>query len=82
MYLAVQGPISKVYEEEFKTKMDEHGLIYEHRLIDTLLLAIKWDGGFVWGKNYDGDVQSDIVAQGFGSLELMAQLLFLQMENI
>ena len=67
----------KVYEEEFKAKMEEHGLIYEHRLIDDLVAcAIKWDGGFVWAcKNYDGDVQSDIVAQGFGSLGLMTSTL-------
>jgi isocitrate dehydrogenase len=67
----------KVYEEEFKDKMKNLNLTYEHRLIDDLVAcAIKWSGGFVWAcKNYDGDVQSDIVAQGFGSLGLMTSTL-------
>ncbi len=67
----------EVYEKEFKHVFKENGLTYEHRLIDDMVAAaIKWEGGFVWAcKNYDGDVQSDIVAQGFGSLGLMASAL-------
>ncbi len=67
----------EVYEKEFKAAFDEHGLTYEHRLIDDMVAcALKWSGGFVWAcKNYDGDVQSDIVAQGFGSLGLMTSVL-------
>ena len=67
----------EVYEKEFKKKFDELGLIYEHRLIDDMVAAaMKWNGGFVWAcKNYDGDVQSDTVAQGFGSLGLMTSTL-------
>ena len=67
----------EVYEKEFKEAFDEHGLTYEHRLIDDMVAcALKWSGGFVWAcKNYDGDVQSDIVAQGFGSLGLMTSQL-------
>lgn len=67
----------EVYEKEFKHLFHEAGLTYEHRLIDDMVAAaIKWEGGFVWAcKNYDGDVQSDIVAQGFGSLGLMASAL-------
>jgi isocitrate dehydrogenase len=67
----------EVYQNEFKTKMDELGLIYEHRLIDDMVAAaMKWEGGYVWAcKNYDGDVQSDTVAQGFGSLGLMTSTL-------
>jgi isocitrate dehydrogenase len=67
----------KVYEEEFKAEFEKAGLWYEHRLIDDLVAyAIKSNGGFVWAcKNYDGDVQSDIVAQGFGSLGLMTSIL-------
>ena len=67
----------QVYEEEFKAAFDEHGLTYEHRLIDDMVAAaLKWSGGFVWAcKNYDGDVQSDTVAQGFGSLGLMTSVL-------
>lgn len=66
-----------VYEKEFKHAFHEAGLTYEHRLIDDMVAAaIKWEGGFVWAcKNYDGDVQSDIVAQGFGSLGLMSSVL-------
>ncbi len=66
-----------VYDTEFKTKFAAAGLTYEHRLIDDLVaFALKSDGGFVWAcKNYDGDVQSDIVAQGFGSLGLMTSVL-------
>ena len=67
----------KIYEEEFKTKFDKAGITYEHRLIDDMVAsAMKWSGGFVWAcKNYDGDVQSDTVAQGFGSLGLMTSQL-------
>ena len=66
-----------VYENEFKSKYQEVGITYEHRLIDDMVAAIlKWNGGFVWAcKNYDGDVQSDTVAQGFGSLGLMTSTL-------
>jgi isocitrate dehydrogenase len=66
-----------IYEKEFQGKFQEAGLSYEHRLIDDLVaFAIKSDGGFVWAcKNYDGDVQSDVVAQGFGSLGLMTSIL-------
>jgi len=67
----------EVYETEFKTKFEAVDQIYEHRLIDDMVAcAMKWDGGFVWAcKNYDGDVQSDSVAQGFGSLGLMTSVL-------
>ena len=67
----------KIYEDEFKVKFDAAGITYEHRLIDDMVAsAMKWSGGFVWAcKNYDGDVQSDTVAQGFGSLGLMTSQL-------
>ncbi len=67
----------KVYNEEFKEKFEAAGITYEHRLIDDMVAAaMKWEGGFVWAcKNYDGDVQSDTVAQGFGSLGLMTSTL-------
>ena len=67
----------EIYETEFKTEMDAAGLTYEHRLIDDMVAcAMKWEGGYVWAcKNYDGDVQSDTVAQGFGSLGLMTSVL-------
>jgi isocitrate dehydrogenase len=67
----------KIYEEEFKPEFEKAGIIYEHRLIDDMVAsALKWEGGFVWAcKNYDGDVQSDTVAQGFGSLGLMSSVL-------
>jgi isocitrate dehydrogenase len=66
-----------VFDKEFATAFKQHGLTYEHRLIDDMVaLALKWDGGFVWAcKNYDGDVQSDQLAQGFGSLGLMTSVL-------
>ena len=66
-----------MYEDEFKEKFAEHGLTYEHRLIDDMVAAcLKWSGGYVWAcKNYDGDVQSDTVAQGYGSLGLMTSVL-------
>ncbi len=67
----------EIYLKDFKTKFEAAGITYEHRLIDDMVAsAIKWSGGFVWAcKNYDGDVQSDIVAQGFGSLGLMTSVL-------
>ena len=67
----------KVYEEEFEEEFKKKGITYEHRLIDDMVAcAMKWNGGFVWAcKNYDGDVQSDTVAQGFGSLGLMTSQL-------
>ena len=66
-----------VYRTEFKADMDTAGLTYEHRLIDDMVAcAMKWEGGYVWAcKNYDGDVQSDTVAQGYGSLGLMTSVL-------
>ena len=66
-----------IYEREFKSKFEKKKITYEHRLIDDMVAcALKWDGGFVWAcKNYDGDVQSDTVAQGFGSLGLMTSVL-------
>ena len=67
----------EVYEAEFKAQFDALGIVYEHRLIDDMVAsALKWSGGYVWAcKNYDGDVQSDTVAQGFGSLGLMTSVL-------
>ncbi|MCA3563931.1 MAG: NADP-dependent isocitrate dehydrogenase [Methylocystis sp.] len=67
----------EVFDTEFKADFDKHHLTYEHRLIDDMVAsALKWSGGYVWAcKNYDGDVQSDIVAQGFGSLGLMTSVL-------
>jgi isocitrate dehydrogenase len=67
----------EVYEAEFKAKFTAAGITYEHRLIDDMVAsALKWSGGYVWAcKNYDGDVQSDTVAQGFGSLGLMTSVL-------
>jgi isocitrate dehydrogenase len=67
----------EVFDAEFKEKFDAAGLTYEHRLIDDMVAcALKWTGGYLWAcKNYDGDVQSDIVAQGFGSLGLMTSVL-------
>ena len=67
----------EVYQNEFKSAFNEAGLTYEHRLIDDMVAAaLKWNGAFVWAcKNYDGDVQSDTVAQGFGSLGLMTSTL-------
>jgi isocitrate dehydrogenase len=89
VYLSTKNTILKAYDGRFKdifqAVFDEHyaaqfkaaGLTYEHRLIDDMVAAaIKWSGGFVWAcKNYDGDVQSDVVAQGFGSLGLMTSVL-------
>ena len=67
----------EVFDDEFKAEFDAAGLTYEHRLIDDMVAAaLKWEGGYVWAcKNYDGDVQSDTVAQGFGSLGLMTSVL-------
>jgi len=67
----------EVYENEFKAEFEKAGITYEHRLIDDMVAAaMKWSGGFVWAcKNYDGDVQSDTVAQGFGSLGMMSSVL-------
>ena len=67
----------EVFDAEFKSQFGSKGLTYEHRLIDDMVAAaLKWSGGYVWAcKNYDGDVQSDIVAQGFGSLGLMTSVL-------
>jgi isocitrate dehydrogenase len=89
VYLSTKNTILKVYdgrflqifqrifEEEFADRFAEAGISYEHRLIDDLVAqAMKWSGGFIWAaKNYDGDVQSDLVAQGFGSLGLMTSVL-------
>ncbi len=89
VYLSTKNTIMKVYdgrfkdlfeevfETEYKAKFEEAGITYEHRLIDDMVAcAMKWEGGFVWAcKNYDGDVQSDTVAQGFGSLGLMTSVL-------
>lgn len=68
---------AEVYEADYAAKFKEAGIVYEHRLIDDMVAsALKWSGGFVWAcKNYDGDVQSDQVAQGFGSLGLMTSVL-------
>ena len=67
----------KVFEEEFKSKFEKNNITYEHRLIDDMVAcAMKWSGKYIWAcKNYDGDVQSDTVAQGYGSLGLMTSVL-------
>ena len=89
VYLSTKNTILKVYDgrfkdifqevfdSEFKAEFEKRKLFYEHRLIDDMVAsALKWTGGYVWAcKNYDGDVQSDIVAQGFGSLGLMTSVL-------
>ena len=66
-----------IFDREFKAEFDKRGIIYQHRLIDDMVAsAMKWSGGYIWAcKNYDGDVQSDTVAQGFGSLGLMTSVL-------
>ena len=68
---------AEVFETEYKDRYAEAGLTYEHRLIDDMVASsLKWHGGYIWAcKNYDGDVQSDSVAQGFGSLGLMTSVL-------
>jgi isocitrate dehydrogenase len=68
---------AQVFETEFKSEFDKQGLTYEHRLIDDMVACMmRWEGGYVWAcKNYDGDVQSDVVAQGYGSLGLMTSVL-------
>jgi len=89
VYLSTKNTILKVYDgrfknlfqeifdKEFKAQFDAAGLTYEHRLIDDMVAAsLKWNGGYLWAcKNYDGDVQSDTVAQGYGSLGLMTSVL-------
>jgi isocitrate dehydrogenase len=72
-----KNTFERVYEQEFKASFDGHGLTYEHRLIDDMVASnLKWNGGYLWAcKNYDGDVQSDTVAQGYGSLGLMTSVL-------
>src|SRR5207344_1591851 len=89
VYLSTKNTILKVYDglfkdifadiyaKEFRERFEAAGLTYEHRLIDDMVAAaLKWEGGYVWAcKNYDGDVQSDTVAQGFGSLGLMTSVL-------
>jgi isocitrate dehydrogenase len=89
LYLSTKNTIIKVYDgrfveifqeifdNEFKQKFAEKKITYEHRLIDDMVAAsLKWSGGYVWAcKNYDGDVQSDTVAQGYGSLGLMTSVL-------
>jgi isocitrate dehydrogenase len=74
---AFKDIFQKIFEEEFQADFEKAGLTYEHRLIDDMVAAaMKWEGGYVWAcKNYDGDVQSDTVAQGFGSLGLMTSVL-------
>ncbi|CAB4907205.1 unannotated protein [freshwater metagenome] len=78
---AYDGRFKDIFEEifktEFKEKFEKAGITYEHRLIDDMVAtALRWEGGYVWAcKNYDGDVQSDTVAQGFGSLGLMTSVL-------
>ena len=68
---------AEIFEQEFKAEFDAAGITYEHRLIDDMVAAaLKWEGGYVWAcKNYDGDVQSDTIAQGYGSLGLMTSVL-------
>jgi len=74
---AFKDIFADVFDREFKADFEAKGLTYEHRLIDDMVAAaMKWEGGYVWAcKNYDGDVQSDTVAQGFGSLGLMTSVL-------
>lgn len=74
---AFKDIFQEVFDTEFKDQFEAAGLTYEHRLIDDMVAAaMKWEGGYVWAcKNYDGDVQSDVVAQGFGSLGLMTSVL-------
>ncbi|MEI9887223.1 MAG: isocitrate/isopropylmalate family dehydrogenase [Rhizomicrobium sp.] len=76
MTAAFKDIFQEVFDAEFAAKFKELGITYEHRLIDDMVAAsLKWSGGYVWAcKNYDGDVQSDTVAQGFGSLGLMTSV--------
>ena len=76
-YSATPLPDQAVYEAEYKADYEKAGITYEHRLIDDMVAsAMKWTGGYIWAcKNYDGDVQSDLVAQGYGSLGLMTSVL-------
>ena len=73
----IKDVFARVFDEEYRDRFAAAGLGYEHRLIDDMVAsALKWEGGYVWAcKNYDGDVQSDTVAQGFGSLGLMTSVL-------
>ena len=75
--MCIRDSFQAVFDSEFKDAYDAAGLTYEHRLIDDMVAAcMKWEGGYVWAcKNYDGDVQSDTVAQGYGSLGLMTSVL-------
>jgi isocitrate dehydrogenase len=72
-----KNTFQKVFDSDFKARFDQNGLTYEHRLIDDMVAAnLKWHGGYLWAcKNYDGDVQSDTIAQGYGSLGLMTSVL-------
>src|SRR5688500_2088382 len=72
-----KNTFQRVFESEFKPQFEAKGLTYEHRLIDDMVAAnLKWNGGYLWAcKNYDGDVQSDTLAQGYGSLGLMTSVL-------
>ena len=74
---AFKNTFQRLFDAEFKAQFDAKGLTYEHRLIDDMVAAnLKWNGGYLWAcKNYDGDVQSDTVAQGYGSLGLMTSVL-------
>jgi isocitrate dehydrogenase len=74
---AFKDTFQEIFDAEYKDRFEKAGLTYEHRLIDDMVAsALKWEGGYVWAcKNYDGDVQSDTVAQGFGSLGLMTSVL-------
>ncbi len=89
LYFSTKNTILKVYDgtfkdifdcmyrDQYKKKFESAGIFYEHQLIDAMVaMALKFDGGFVWAcKNYDGDVQSDVLAQGYGSLALMTSIL-------
>src|SRR5205085_10393776 len=72
-----KNTFQRIFETDFKSQFDAKDLTYEHRLIDDMVAAsLKWNGGYLWAcKNYDGDVQSDTVAQGYGSLGLMTSVL-------
>src|SRR6185312_5515211 len=72
-----KSTFQRIFDAECKSKFDAKGLTYEHRLIDDMVASnLKWNGGYLWAcKTYDGDVQSDTVAQGYGSLGLMTSVL-------